>query len=141
MFLRKRNLIFLFVMHFMFLAFFLPGCKEGTKTSPSSALLDISSSTAESTNSYTVKGTVYEKVSLEKLGNITVTASCQGVYLPVTRTTSEGKFFLFDAAPGLYDLVFSSPDGAYATTTYIIQVLENGTMSPSSPEVKMPRSS
>ncbi|MDD2997600.1 MAG: carboxypeptidase regulatory-like domain-containing protein [Candidatus Riflebacteria bacterium] len=146
MFLRKRNLIFLFVMHFMFLAFFLPGCKEGTQTAPSSALLNTVNQTSgstlqelteASTTLYTITGTVISKNTLEKLGNITVAGSYKGQALPITKTTSEGRFFITDIPPGLYDIVFSSHDGTYASKTYIIQVLENGTMSPSSPEVQL----
>ncbi len=124
----------------------LVGCKEGTENSPVSKLLTGSDVTTQTVNltqvaegpaEYSIEGTVVSKTSLEKLSNINVALYYSGSLAMQTRTTSEGKFFFFKIPPGLYDLVAGNGDTTYASTTYVVRVLDSGKMSPEAPEIQL----
>jgi hypothetical protein len=111
---KRRNVVLLAVLHFLMLAAFLPGCKEGTKTSPVSALLTdmdenlttIDLSQAEN-SVHTVLGKVVSKNTSEKLDNVTVKLLFENQLVSSSRTTSEGTFYFAKLPPGIYDLTFS----------------------------------
>lgn len=139
--LRKRhNLVLLAVIHLLVLAAFLPGCKEGTKTSPASVLLN-SSEQAEIDLSqlddatHAISGKVVSKTTSEKLDNVSVNLFFESKLAGVTKTTSDGTFYFAKLPPAIYDLSFSKD--AYALASYVIRIMTDGTLSPSSPEVAL----
>jgi hypothetical protein len=141
---KNKFLISMVPILFAILAIFLPGCKEGTESSPVSALLTGSnqptvdlSQTTDGPAEYKIEGTVISKTSLEKLANINVSLLYNGALAKQTRTTSEGKFFFFKIPPGLYDVVAATNNDTYEELSYVIRILEDGTMSPATPELAL----
>ncbi len=144
---KKRNSVFLFAILTVFgLILALPGCKEGTEKSPVSSLLtglDMANQApalpevTSSTKTFGMVGTVVSKASLETLANITVNLFYGGKLAMQTRTTSEGKFFFENLPSGLYDLVAAPNDPNYEEETYVVRVLEDGTLSPASPQIQI----
>jgi protocatechuate 3,4-dioxygenase beta subunit len=141
---KNKYLILMVPILVAVLAIFLPGCKEGTENSPVSALLTGSeqptvdlSQTTDGSAEYKIEGTVLSKTSLEKLTNINVSLLYNGALARTTRTTSEGKFFFFKIPPGLYDVVAATNNDTYEELSYVIRILEDGTMSPADPELHL----
>jgi len=125
-------------------AAFLPGCKEGTKSSPVSALLvpdsqaGYQSSLADMPGAiHTISGIVASQKTSESIASILVKLFLNKQEAAKTWSTSDGQFYFSKVPPGLYELEFSSIDEIYATATYVIRVLENGTTQPAAPLVKM----
>lgn len=141
---KRRNLVLLAILHFILLASFLPGCKEGTKSSPVSALLTGLEQTqptidlADSSDAvHTIVGSVVSQNTGEKLANVTVKLFLESQLAGTTKTTSDGQFYFSKIPPGIYDLSFTTTAGDYKTAVYVVRILEDGTMSPASPEVKL----
>ncbi|KAF1083621.1 MAG: hypothetical protein GQF41_0399 [Candidatus Rifleibacterium amylolyticum] len=142
----KRNLVMLLVIKIFVIGLFLSGCQEGTNKSPVSTLLtglDMTQATVDLTTlgedvaKHNIVGTVVSQNTGEKLANITVSLIYENQLAATTKTTSDGQFYFAKVPAGLFDLAFASPDNTYASTTYIIRVLEDGTTAPADPEVKM----
>ncbi len=139
---KRRNLLLLAVFHFIMLAAFLPGCKEGTKSTPASALLTeitnetkvIDLSTAEDAV-YNLIGKVVDKENNEAISNVSVELMFKGSKVDATRTSSDGSFYFSKLPPEIYDLTFSHAE--YKINQSIIRILDDGTMSPANPEIKM----
>jgi len=128
------------------LGLFLPGCQEGTNKSPVSALLtglDSNQATVDLTSlgddvaKHTIVGTVVSQNTGEKLANIAVNLTYENQLAAATKTTSDGQFYFTKVPAGLFDLTFISIDNTYASTTYVLRVLDDGTTSPTNPEVQM----
>lgn len=143
-FLKRRNLILLAVLHFLLLVSFLPGCKEGTSSSPVSALLTTSnlgntvvdlSTVSDAT--HTIVGVVASQNTSENLANVNVSLYLDKKLAAITKTTSDGQFYFGKIPPGLYELAFSASNSLYATATYILRVLEDGTTQPAAPIIKL----
>ncbi len=139
---KRRNLVLLAVIHLLVLAAFLPGCKEGTQTSPVSSLFsDIGQNQAtidlsQNDNAiHTILGTVVSKNNNEKLENVIVKIFYESQLVATTKTTSDGTFYFSKLPPGIFDLSFTLD--AYKDATYVIRILDDGTLSPTSPEVKL----
>lgn len=141
----KRNLVMLLVIKIFVIGLFLSGCQEGTNKSPVSSLLgiDMNQATVDLTSlgddvaKHNIVGTVVSQNTGEKLANITVSLIYENQLAATTKTTSDGQFYFAKVPAGLFDLAFASPDNTYASTTYILRVLEDGTTAPANPEVKM----
>jgi len=141
----KRNLVMLLVIKIFVIGLFLSGCQEGTNKSPVSSFLgiDVNQATVDLTSlgddvaKHTITGTVVSQNTGEKLANITVSLIYENQLAATTKTTSDGQFYFTKVPAGLFDLTFVSPDNTYASTTYILRVLENGITAPANPEVKM----
>lgn len=139
---KRRNLLLLAVFHFIMLAAFLPGCKEGTKTTPASALLTeitsetkvIDLSTAEDAV-YNLIGKVVNKENNEAISNVSVELMFKGSKVDATRTSSDGSFYFSKLPPEIYDLTFTHAE--YKLNKSIIRILDDGSMSPANPEIKM----
>ncbi|PKL41952.1 MAG: hypothetical protein CVV41_15995 [Candidatus Riflebacteria bacterium HGW-Riflebacteria-1] len=142
----KRNLVLLFVIKLLVIGLFVSGCQEGTNKSPVSALftgLDVNQATVDLTTlgddvaKHNIVGTVVSQNTGEKLANIAVNLYYESQLAATTKTTSDGQFYFAKVPSGLFDLTFFSPDNTYASATYILRVLDNGTTAPANPEVKM----
>ncbi|PKL44138.1 MAG: hypothetical protein CVV42_19565 [Candidatus Riflebacteria bacterium HGW-Riflebacteria-2] len=142
----KRNLLMLLTIKIFVIGLLLVGCQEGTNKSPVSTLLtglDMTQATVDLTSlgddvaKHTITGTVVSQNTGEKLANITVSLMYENQLAATTKTTSDGQFYFTKVPAGLFDLAFASPDNTYASTTYILRVLDDGTTSPAAPEVKM----
>ncbi len=137
---KRRNVVLLAVLHFLMLAAFLPGCKEGTKTSPVSALLTLTEQaeidlSQQEDAIHTISGKVVSKNSSEKIDNVSVSLFFEKKLAGETRTTSDGTFYFAKLPPAIYDLSFSRE--AYANASYVIRIMEDGTLSPSNPEIEL----
>jgi hypothetical protein len=139
---KSNNLIFLLFLAIFSMVLALPGCKEGTEQSPVSSLLtssDLSGKNAflpdnaDTTTGNQIAGHVVSKTSQENLTNIEVNLYYNQNLVTTTRTTSEGKFFFYGLPSGLYDLTLAPDNSTYATHTAVIQILNDGTLSPSNP--------
>ncbi|MBF0407826.1 MAG: carboxypeptidase regulatory-like domain-containing protein [Candidatus Riflebacteria bacterium] len=84
-------------------------------------------------------GTVKSFDTKEVLPNIEVSALLSGISVAgsPSRTTAEGKFIFQNISPGLYEITLRSLNGGYEPATYVIQIMQNGTISPASPELFM----
>lgn len=135
----------LVIFHMLMLVFALPGCKEGTQNSPVSALLidDAKQATinlqdlGEDVAKHKLVGTVISQNTSEKIANVNVSLTYEGKLAGTTRTTSDGQFFFTKLPPGLFEMVFSTADKTYKDSTYIARILEDGTVSPATIEVKL----
>ncbi len=141
---KRRNLLLLAVFHFIMLAAFLPGCKEGTKTSPVSSMLITDTAATKQidlTSSpdavHSISGVVSSQNTSENLSNIIVKLYFDQRLADETKTTSDGQFFFANVPPGLYEISFSTDSGTYTATNYIIRVLESGKTQPETIAVKM----
>jgi len=141
----KRNLVMLLVIKIFVIGLFLSGCQEGTNKSPVSSFLGIDANQAtvdltslgDDVAKHTITGTVVSQNTGEKLANITVSLKYENQLAATTKTTSDGQFYFTKVPAGLFDLEFASPDVTYASTTYVLRVLEDGTTSPAAPEIRM----
>lgn len=142
----KKNLVAMAVVKILILGLLLVGCQEGTNKSPVSAILtglDATQATVDLTTlgddvaKHTIVGSVVSQNTGEKLANIAVTLFYDNQLAATTKTTSDGQFYFTKLPPGLFDLAFASADNTYASTTYTLRVLDDGTTSPANPEVKM----
>lgn len=119
------------------------GCKEsGGGSLPMSTLLTGPAVTSQvattvGTGSYAVQGTVIAKSSGQVLNNISVSITYAGTSLGSTRTTAEGKFFFTGLPPALYDILVAVDSTIYGSSTYVIQVLSDGSTSPNTIEVPL----
>ncbi|HNX77730.1 MAG TPA: carboxypeptidase regulatory-like domain-containing protein [Candidatus Rifleibacterium sp.] len=142
---KPRNLVLLAVFHLLMLAAFLPGCKEGTKTSPVSAIL-----TADPTGQgtlisnaedaiHTISGVVSSQTTSNNISGIEVGLYLNKQLVAKTLSTSDGQFYFAKVPPGLYELTFGSSKAIadFASSTYILRVLEDGSTQPTAPAVKL----
>lgn len=141
---KRRNLLLLAVFHFIMLAAFLPGCKEGTKTSPVSSLLITDSTVGAQVDLsgspeavHTISGSVSSQNTSENLSNIKVVLLYNKSVAGETITTADGRFYFAKIPPGLYEINFSHPEGIYSSTSYVIRVLEDGKTQPEAPSIKL----
>jgi hypothetical protein len=79
---------------------------------------------------FTFSGTVKLDSSSEALTNIPVDLFREAVNLTSTITTAEGKFIFQDLSAGQYTVTIASGSNTYASKTYGIQILKDGTISP-----------
>lgn len=138
-----QRYVLLFVLKLLIIILLLQGCKEGTDSSTISDLL-VNPNTAEtiildeldtSKAIHKVVGEVLSESKQLPLSNIKVSMFYGNRLIAQTRTTSEGKFYFSKIAPGLFDITALDQNGAYASQTIPIQVLENGEVSPA--EIKI----
>lgn len=139
----NKNLALLTVLYLAIFGCFLTGCKEGTDSSPVSALI-----TAIKTEDYS-KGDVNITGSLSGsngfLGDITLTLakwSSNQEYIPVTSTKSvdNGKFSFSNLSAGVYK-IYVAPDShdLYGSTEYTFQILDTGLVYPESINITLPQ--
>jgi hypothetical protein len=84
-----------------------------------------------------ISGTVVQSNTRESLPNVTIQAWSGGVAIASTTSNATGAFILENLSPGLYELRLTSQNGQYDPATYVIQILNNGTVSPSVIQVQM----
>ncbi len=117
----------------------LIGCKEHSNVLPVGALGSTNSPVVETTRIGTgtidLSGFVKAKGSGQPLGNIPVELIWANTLLKKTRTTADGRFTFSGVGAALYDLVIARDSATFASTTYVVQVFENGSTSPASPEI------
>ena len=88
----------------------------------------------------TLSGTIKSASSKEALPNINARVFLSGILPEIevfgspTKSNVEGKFFIENQGPGLYEIRISDSSNAYAPATFVVQILNNGTLSPTSPE-------
>ena len=87
-----------------------------------------------------LSGTVLLNTSKEALGGIDVDLYLKDLKIgETTKTTIEGKFFFSKPGPGLYTLHVASGSRTFDYTTFYVQILSDGTVSPAVPIVYIPR--
>ncbi len=133
---KRHRVIYIAIMSVFAIILALPGCKEGTKTSPISSLItgsDLVVSTklpdAEEANKFVLSGMVLENM-LTPLAGIEVELYYNGKFALMKKTTDEGKFFFNGIPMGQYEIVAAHKDKIYASSTSIIEILEEGKTSP-----------
>ncbi len=140
---KRRNLVLLAVIHLLVLAAFLPGCKEGTKTTPVSAILTSGTQGTAITDSedaiHTIAGVVSSQATSSSVEGIEVSLFLNKQLIAKTLSTTDGQFYFAKVPPGLYEITFASTKAIadFATSTSILRVLEDGTTQPSAPSVKL----
>lgn len=135
---KRRNLVLLAVIHLLVLAAFLPGCKEGTKTTPASALLTIQEHAEIDLSSgedsiHTLTGSVVSASNSIQIGDVSVSLYFENKLAAITKTTSDGSFYFSKLPPGIFDLIFSKAN--YLVASYVVRIMDDGTSSPSNPQV------
>lgn len=129
---KRRNLLLLAVFHFIMLAAFLPGCKEGTKTSPVSSFVIANDESGLITSAVNnVNGLVYDMFSdsplqLAKLKINSVTKAM---------TNFDGKFSFTAAQSGLHTMQVEMDGFENFETNFM--VYPNGTVVPSAISIPM----
>ncbi len=143
-FFKHKQVVVFLVMAIFGLMLGLPGCKEGTQSTPVSSLisgLNQSQATIDISSSedsvYVLSGKVSSPNSSQNLSNIVVKLLFNQQLAATTKTTSDGQFYFSKLPPGLYELEISSSDGLYKTTNYIVRILEDGVTQPASPVVNL----
>lgn len=141
---KQKSFLTLLLLAVFSMIFTLPGCKEGTSSSPVSSLLtgpnqtqvvvDLSE-TEDAT--HTIVGSVASQNNSESLANINVSLFLNKQLAATTKTTSDGKFYFSKLPAELYELAFSSDDGSYTAATYVLRVLDDGTTQPADPIIKL----
>lgn len=139
----NKNLVLLTVLYLAIFGCFLMGCKEGTDSSPVSALV-----TGIKTEDYN-KGDVNITGSLSGsngfVGDITLTLakwSSSQEYIPLTMTKSvdNGKFSFSNLSTGVYKIyVASDSHDLYGSTEYTFQILDTGLVYPESIIITLPQ--
>ncbi|GAB1352005.1 hypothetical protein MASR1M12_07360 [Erysipelotrichia bacterium] len=129
---KRRNLLLLAIFHFIMLAAFLPGCKEGTKTSPVSSFVVSNDDSGLMTSAVNnVNGMVYDVSSDSplQLAKIKVASATKAI------TNADGKFKFTAAQSGLHTMLVEM-DGFEQFETHFM-VYPNGTVVPSVISVPM----
>jgi hypothetical protein len=90
-------------------------------------------------NNFNLSGFVRLNTSREGLANINVDLWLDNVMLASTTTTGEGKFFFQNLSSGLYNLIVAGGSTEFKSAEYRIQVLTDGTFSPTTPEIFLTR--
>ncbi|RCK80077.1 MAG: Cna B domain protein [Candidatus Ozemobacter sibiricus] len=82
----------------------------------------------------TLRGVVKLNTTKEPLPNILVEIFRQSEFKGSMETTSAGEFAFQDLTPDSYQVRVGNQSTAYSPATYTVQILNDGTISPSSPE-------
>lgn len=129
---KRRNLLLLAVFHFIMLAAFLPGCKEGTKTSPVSSFVFTNDDSGLMTSAVNnVNGMVYDVFSDSplQLAKIKIDSATKAI------TNVDGKFKFTEAQSGLHTMLVEMDGFEQFETNFM--VYPNGTVVPSVISVPM----
>ncbi len=129
---KRRNLLLLAIFHFIMLAAFLPGCKEGTKTSPVSSFVVSNDDSGLMTSAVNnVNGMVYDVSSDSplQLAKIKIDSATKAI------TNADGKFKFTAAQSGLHTMLVEMDGFEQFETNFM--VYPNGTVVPSVISVPM----
>ncbi len=84
----------------------------------------------------TLTGKVLLSTTKEILANIDVRIyDATGLLIDATRSNIEGVFTFQDLAIGRYDVTLAAEATRYAPATYVVQILNDGTLSPANPQL------
>lgn len=83
----------------------------------------------------TMQGVVKLTTTSEALSNILVEAYLDGSFVGSLNTTAKGEFVFENLSPGTYNIGLARDAMAYSPATYVILILNDGTIVPESPEL------
>lgn len=83
----------------------------------------------------TMKGVVKLTTTSETLPNILVEAYLDGSLVGSLNTTAKGEFVFENLSPGTYNIGLARDATAYSPATYVVLILNDGSVVPDSPEL------
>lgn len=83
----------------------------------------------------TMQGVVKLTTTSETLPNILVEAYLSGSLVGSVNTTAQGEFVFENLSPGTYNIGLARDASAYSPATYVVLILNDGTLVPEEPEL------